>query len=412
MENSVKSKNVHRLLPCRPWDIERMESWLSDMAAEGLHLIKDGFFCGVASFERGGKKQVRYRLEPALKSTSPYADDGGEPDDEAVELNEQLGWQYVAKLDGFYIYRCEDTAAPELNTDPEVQALVFKKVRGRMIDSAVSSFLYLVISPLLWVRGGILLTMVAISTPLALTGAALLLWGLTNSIIRAVHFARLRKRLLNEGDIDHCKPWRQGAARRTVLKLALPLLAVIWALMFTGVWMDNESGEDLIPLEDYPADPPFATMADLAPEGQYESVDYGYNRRGNKYRLRHDLIAPVYIEWNETADILLTDGTHLDGSLDIEYYKTPLPWIARVLAREMLRVEKYGRSLWNLEDFEYIDLPQIDADYIVGYRTLTHFPQLIIQKGDTVISIQFYQTSNTYTMPMEEWARIMADSLR
>jgi len=411
VSENAKNKTLYRLPPCRGWDIERMESWLEDMAAQGLHLRQDGFFCGVASFERGAKKRVRYRLEPALKGTSPYGDNGGDPDDEALEINEQMGWQYAAKTEGFHIYRCEDADAPELNTDPQVQALVFKKVRGRMIDSAVGSFLYLIVSPILWVRGGFLLTMIAIGTPLALMGAALLLWGLVNSVTRAVYFARLRRRLLQEGDIDHRKPWRAGARRRRVTRLALPILAIVWFVIFAGLWLDNESGKGLAPLETYPGEPPFVTMADLAPDGEYEAQDWGYSQSSNMYRSRRDLIAPKYIEWEELADIALPDGTRLEGGLDIEYFEAATPWLARMLAKELLRVDRYGRSLWDIEDFEYIPLPPIEADYIVGYRTLSHFPRLVIQKGNAVISIEFYQTSNSYTMPTEQWAELMAAGL-
>ena len=35
---------VYRPLPCPDYDVEGMESWLTDMAAEGLVLSPDGFF--------------------------------------------------------------------------------------------------------------------------------------------------------------------------------------------------------------------------------------------------------------------------------------------------------------------------------------------------------------------------------
>ena len=39
---SEKKRNyVYRLCPCNPADVEAMQSWLEDMAAEGLFLIKE-----------------------------------------------------------------------------------------------------------------------------------------------------------------------------------------------------------------------------------------------------------------------------------------------------------------------------------------------------------------------------------
>ena len=41
---------IWRLPPCPPYDVEGMESWLSDMAAQGWKLEPDDFFFGIASF--------------------------------------------------------------------------------------------------------------------------------------------------------------------------------------------------------------------------------------------------------------------------------------------------------------------------------------------------------------------------
>ena len=58
-------KHVYRLPPCPAYDIEGMESWLSDMAANGLLLSADGFFAGFAIFEKSEPRAVRYRLAPS-----------------------------------------------------------------------------------------------------------------------------------------------------------------------------------------------------------------------------------------------------------------------------------------------------------------------------------------------------------
>ena len=59
-----------RLPPCPPYDVEGMESWLSDMAAKGWRLEPDDFFFGLASFSRTEPGPVRYRLEASLKRIS------------------------------------------------------------------------------------------------------------------------------------------------------------------------------------------------------------------------------------------------------------------------------------------------------------------------------------------------------
>ena len=65
MEERKEPKLVHRLIPCPQYDVSGMECWLSDMAKQGLLLQKDGFFAGVATFEKVSPQRVKYRLQPA-----------------------------------------------------------------------------------------------------------------------------------------------------------------------------------------------------------------------------------------------------------------------------------------------------------------------------------------------------------
>ena len=46
---------LHRIQipPCRPYEINAAQSWLSDMSAVGLHPEQDFIFAGLAFFERG-----------------------------------------------------------------------------------------------------------------------------------------------------------------------------------------------------------------------------------------------------------------------------------------------------------------------------------------------------------------------
>ena len=59
--------SIYRLSPCPFYDVERTESWLQDMAQNGLFLEKDGIGCGLACFQRGEPKEVHYRLVSRVK---------------------------------------------------------------------------------------------------------------------------------------------------------------------------------------------------------------------------------------------------------------------------------------------------------------------------------------------------------
>lgn len=101
-----------RFPPCPGYDVEATESWLQEMAAQGLVLSTEGFFAGFACFEKSEPRRLRYRLEAAPKK---FLDEDG-PNEEERSLSEAYGWQYIARRGDFSSTR-ERTTAP-LNCTP------------------------------------------------------------------------------------------------------------------------------------------------------------------------------------------------------------------------------------------------------------------------------------------------------
>jgi hypothetical protein len=189
-KDTVKdARSVYRLPPCPAYDVEGMESWLTDLAAEGLHLRKDGFFAGIAILERREPAEVKIRLGVAPRGTGLLDENAGEPDEDARCLYENLGWEYVAARGRFHIYRTNDPNARELDTDPQVQAIALNEVRKRHHAAVLSSVFWLLLFPILRMRGTLLLTMLHVGSGFVLFGvllafgsscvrwAAQLIWG-------------------------------------------------------------------------------------------------------------------------------------------------------------------------------------------------------------------------------------------
>ena len=59
------------LPPCPSYDVEGTESWLSDMERAGWRLTPEGFFGGLARFERAEPCAAAYRLDAAPKARKP-----------------------------------------------------------------------------------------------------------------------------------------------------------------------------------------------------------------------------------------------------------------------------------------------------------------------------------------------------
>ena len=58
-------------------------------------------------------------------------------DPERVEAYRSMGWRLVGQLGPFWVWRCDDPNAPELDTDPVVQGEGYRYLKRRMIFRTV-----------------------------------------------------------------------------------------------------------------------------------------------------------------------------------------------------------------------------------------------------------------------------------
>lgn len=395
-------RRTYRLPPCPDYDIEGMESWLGDMAEKGLLLSRDGFFAGFAILQKDEPCAMRYRLDAAPKKTGFFSDTPG-PDEDTLALSTACGWEYVAPRGQFYIYRTADPDAPELHTDPQVQALAINQIRRRERGSVVACFIWASLYPLLGIRGEWLLTMLNVGAWFVLYGMALLVWIFAGTVARAIHFRRLRRKLSRGEPLDHRKKWRKQAGRHRTLSLLLVVSCLIWLGFFLRLWSDDITDSGKIPLDTYTGDPPFATIADLSPDGDYALNDFGIS---NTIEIRGDWLAPTVIHWAELATVSLPDGRTVSGGLYVDYYETASPWLAREAAREYLCTARRGKY------YEELELPFLDVDYAAAYYDSLHFPTLLLQNGSRMIKAEFYQTSPNCALPLAEWTKSMAESIQ
>lgn len=405
MEDRNEPKLVYKLMPCPPYDVSGMECWLSEMADHGLMLQKDGFFCGIVTFEKTMPQKVKYRLQAAGKSTSMWADNNGDPDAEEIELSKEFGWEYVAKRGEFHIYRTNDLSARELNTDSEVQALAMNAMRKRQRDNIFSGVFWGLFYPWLLFKGKIMLSVVHIGTlPMILIMIACL-WMSIHSIVNATKLIRLRKKVLHGEETGSGKNWKKGAAlyhSSNFLRRCVYFGAIFLFLKLMG---DQMIYEDYIPLAEYTKEMPFATMEDFLPGGEMELMNM---KVGNLNTVREwsDLLSPVNFEWDEAGEVIHPDGRVLSGVLDVIYHETKAPWIAKRLAREYLLKGREGK------EFERLELEMEELDQVIAYDTKLRYPTVILREGSKIIYARFYTHGDTkVTFELKEWAGMLAECL-
>ncbi len=400
---------LFRLPPCPPYDVEATESWLEDMAAQGWMLEKDSIFLGVAVFEKAEPAPVRYRLEASARRVGDFDDYGGAPDPEAEEMNADFGWEYVARRGQFHIYRSPAGGGPELHTDPRVQALAIKSLERRQIHQLLSLLLILVVNLFaVQLRGGsLLLSAAAAGLPITLLTAFLALWLIAAPVREAVHLGRLKKRLAAGVPLRHDGDWRRGRTAYYARLLIHLLLFLTWLLVLLHLWAGKIDGTGKEALADYKGILPFADMRDFA-EGDFRLT--GSDMLNSSVTDESNAFVRRYVDLKEHARILRPDGTALDGGLYVTYFEARWEWLARALAGEFLRVDrrKNGRG-WR-ESLEY---PDLGLDEATAYRDNVHFPCVVLRQGKVVLRAMFYQIGpGEEKMPPEEWAGILADSIR
>lgn len=401
----------HRIPPCPAWDIPAMESWLEDMAAKGLHLEKDGFFGFFATFLEGAPKRERFRLEPTATNSGLFSREY-DPEDEAVQLLHQMGWTYRARRGQFHIYSSDDPYAPELNTDPQVQAVAMENLAGYLWKQLRNTLILTAFYLLLYFGNALMTLFIGLGTWRVGLLALLLLWDLGRRITELVILHRYRRQLQCGQPLPHRSSRRKevylicGAVRKVLW------VAAVFALVSQLASVTTE--EDYISLDDH-ADPlPFATVQELYPDAEVERVD---GILENKLYGWSDPLAPENYDFSEYAQVTL-DGQTRDCYLTVQYHRTRWEWVARMLAKEMAS-QAGGNSFYQLgvrffgrESIFFTELDIPGADYCASYHNALPEPWLILRKDNVVLKVRLAFFSGAAEPEPGELAQMILSQIR
>lgn len=413
-KNSAEPRYFYKLPPCPDWDPESAESWLTDLAARGLHLSPQGVFGPWFIFEEGAGAAVRYRLE-AVGRVRAFSD--GEPESEVLELTAACGWEYLDRWGEFYIFRTADPAAPELNSDPLVQAIPLRQSRDRVLrdllwatlwHGAVHSLLFMGVAGF-WLRGGVALLAALLGALPTLVVLATVGWEWGVRAVRAVKLERLRRRLARGEDLNHRKDWWRGLHRHRVRQTLdlLSLAVLVGVLVFALTWDDTPHR---VPLSEYGA-LPFADAAALA-GAPGEPADNPFDEDDNTLFARGDWLTPLVLDYSEQTLLHLDGGRTLEVSLNASYVECRFEWLARqVYAGFCLEREKHRFSL--LYDpphpLELGSAPAL-ADEMTGWSDF--YRVVVIRQGTRVGMFRLYQYGNGQAdLSAEAWAARQARAM-
>ena len=327
-----REKLVRKILPVEICDMAGLEHWLSDMAAQGLHLVK--LSSETARFRRGEPAPgTRFGLDIAGLFDIDHARN---------EAYAEAGWTYVTTLpDIYYVYRTDRADAPPLHTDPVTQSETLTPLirhTRRLRIFAVAYLLFLSRNTLVkvvtqpWMLGqylvlktGLFLTLIVL-----LAGWVLLyLLPRTNSLKR---LKRMRRQLANgiplkEGRRDRV-PWVVTGWCATPLFLVLPILV--------GV-VSARSGHRLSGPEEWTF--PHVTL-EQAFHGEAD-ITLDTPQMMTRYNTRTaSLLCPEQYDWWSSGEVR-SDGYSGDSIVAVDFYRTRTDWAAEWLFSSLWEEEAH-----------------------------------------------------------------------
>ena len=399
--NELRKKQRWVLVPCPDYDVPAMESWLEEQAMQGLFLSKDdGFFLGLACFETGNPKRVRYRLDavPKEKAFSEF----DEKKQAAIALAGEMGWEFVAEWKEFLIYRCDDAHLPELNTDPAVQALSFKRVQKTLADRVFSTCYYLFLYPILLFllqQPTFLLGVLTVGTTrfLALVLVTIVqTWGAVRDWSR---LRRLRRHLQSGGRIEHTNGWREEKKRCLAGKIIRPILTAFWLVLLVSMMVMPRLHPDALAID--AGEAPLPTLSSFA--------TFPVDETDDRYELTldetHDLLAPEINSLREQS---------MGTIYEADYYELRAPWLAGWLANDLRRYDE-GRAFrlfsGHTRELTELALPEdLDASMARCYQNQYGAYRLLLQKDKNLLSVTLWWPK-IETFPAGHIARTLLESM-
>ena len=392
-------KYAHRFPPCPLYDLERLESWLEDLAKQGLILTHGGLFCGFAEFEKGNPKPMRYRLQPLPKKK--FLEDR-RPADAALEFAEEYGWEYLCNLGDYAVYGCDDPNARELDTDPQVQAIGLQQLYRRKRNEFLAMTVLILFSLLqgLWLGPvydilqsrfyhSFYYLVVIITYPV-----------ITISELKQLH--ALRQSLRMGLPPSRTKNWKQNRWKH---RLSAGFYVCILIYILTASFISrigNWENSRWQSLDTYVQEIPFATMKDLAgggvfePDGMYTDID-------NHIAERRTLLAPRQINLQQLGAVVQDGSTKMDGILEIDYYELRNDLLAKELFWEIQKKDRGSKY------YHALELPDLPTEQEYAYSN--HFPTLLLQEGNIVMRVELTQFDHGQQLTLAQWSAIFADSL-
>lgn len=374
-------KNSRKFWWLDEWQIEETESWLSDMAVQGWHLLNAGK--SFALFVQGPSKKVRYRCDIFAPRHPQYQ--------ERLELYQASGWEYIGRRGKLHIFRApDDSSIPELHTDPVEQSYIIAGLVRRLATNcflAIAGLAIPAVILLLFYERLLLDILVDGNTPF-LMALPLYLFVMFLNFRGLILNGRLYSRLRRGRFPVRNKPY-QKSVRLT--KVVAVLALIVFALLFSERAI---TAINLFTTEPYPPVPPgplpVVRLADIESGAELvPAILPGFDPNiVNHYKTGRSILVPR--QWHLKEDVSVPgrewpSGLEYSPSLEVHGYQARSEWVARQLSQALVKIDwsksHPERSQLNPEYSSYFDALWVKRD--------NHYTSFVARKGVYVFQLSY-----------------------
>ena len=363
------------------------ESWLTDMAARGLHLKSIGTM--FAYFEQGEPERVRYRID----FMSKQLDKG---DDVQRKLYAECGWQYVCTQNDMRVFRAPDGSdASEPHTDSAEHAFTLQRLRRRHTWNGV--VVVLMYAAILYIMGSYAffdptptLTFVE-GSMVNMPFLVLLILFISITVAGSARSIRKLTRSLSEGGkIDHNAKWKRLYRTRVI---SMAILLCIMAPLTIGLPFATMaiSRTETLPLENNA--PSIVRLADIENTSSLERKD------GARLTSGVDWSNSVSHRWSPYAQAMtvvreqgvVPGRMWADGSgeyspdITCSTYKLRFSWLVDGVLDDLMKLYEISRDQGTL--IEAADRQGFDRLYIRDEQSRI---EVFASKGNSVVWLLYF----------------------
>lgn len=394
-------RHVYRLCPCFSYDIEGIQTWLEELAAQGLMLEKDGTFFGFFIFRRTSPQRCVYRLIPVQQKQGFFTGSLEDPDGEEQEFSRQWGWEYLVRHGAFHIYRADSPCARPLHTDPEIHALALEGIkkhqRSLIISKVITVAFYCLFSRniLSFFRSG------AVAGLMYLLAVFFFgLWLVCGTLVSVIRLSRYQKRLRQGDSLDHTVPWKSTAIWAVTAKLLPWVLTVVFAVSL-GISLERASQR--VALEDFSEEVPFAVLEELFPQWE---VSRDFPMGDYNTAVHYSTALAENYEWNEQATFTDERGSY-HCILRLTYHVTASEFWAKGLADDYYTDERFR---YHGKRFIALEAPETDFDEVRVFSSYGVL-HILIRHDNTVAHAVVSISDSNQNNQWQLWLQAMEEKL-